>query len=116
MAVMNLIRRFMAQEVAVGASLEEALVALLGTLSDGEGNGAVGIGAFDGLDDIFQFILGKIAILPALKHKGAKAKAIALAAAFQDFLLGQAVAFGMGVAPADAAVIAVIFTVICKFN
>ncbi len=116
MAVMNLIRRFMAQEVAVGAGLEEALVALLGTFADGKGNGAVGVGAFDGSDDIFQFILGEITILPALKHEGAKAKAVPLAAAFQDFLLGQAVAFGMWVAPADAAVIAVIFAVICKFD
>ena len=54
--------------------------------------------------------------LRSLQNEGPKAKLISCFAAVKNLILGQTIAVGISVAFADAAVEAVVFAVIGKFN
>ena len=96
--------RFVAEEVAVGPGVKEALVALPGFFPDGEGDGAVRKLPPNGRNDLRHPFVGEIGVLTALKDKGPEARLLPPPAAGKDFIQAQAVADGVPVAAADAAV------------
>ena len=65
------------------------------------------------LTDMFIRIKG---VLPALKDKGPKAKPFPVLTAGQDLLIRQPVAIRVLIAASDPAIIAVIFTIVRKFD
>lgn len=105
-----------AEEIPVCPGLKEALVAGPAPLPQGESQGTVGPPGLDLLDERAENLIGEVAVLPPLKDKGAKAQGIALLAAVQNVLGGQAVAVTVRVAFANAAVEAVVFAQIADFN
>ena len=58
----------------------------------------------------------QVEILSALENEGAKSQVIACPAAFHNIFRFQPVAPGVSVSPPDAAVQAVVFTVVCQFD
>ena len=108
--------RLVAEQVPVGPGLFQQAVALLAALPHGKGDGAVRPALLDGPDHGAQALVGEPGVLSALEHKGAESQPIARLAAGEDLLLAQAVALGLGVAPADAAVVAVVFAEVGKLN
>ena len=67
-------------------------------------------------DDAYHALVCKIRVFSALKHKGSEAQIIAHVAAFKDFIFGQPVALGVFVAASYAAIFAVVFADVGKFN
>ena len=80
--------RLMPEQVAVGSSLTQAAVAIIGSLAQRQGDGAVGELLLDAPDDTLHPLVGKISVLSPLQHKGAEAEGFALTAAGQDIILG----------------------------
>jgi uncharacterized membrane protein YagU involved in acid resistance len=105
-----------AEEVAVGPRVKEGLVTFAGTLPQGKGYRAVGMGRLEGRHKIAENFIGIVNILPALEHIGPETQHISRIGAVEDFLFGQPVTLNLIVAAAYSAVIAVVFTVIGKFN
>ena len=114
--IMRLVRRLVAEQVAVCPGVIEGLVICPRHLPQGEGHGAVGVVGFDGPKEPAHAGNGKGPVLAALENEGAKAQPVALGAAGENILVRQAVAVAVLVRPADAAVVAVVFAVVCKFN
>ena len=110
------IRCFVAQQVAVGACCEIRLIAGTAFFADGQRNRAVGMLPADSADDRTDFVICLIKVLAALQHEGAKAKPVAFGAAGKNFLLRKAIALGKAVACTNAAVIAVVFAVVCELD
>lgn len=115
-AVKSLISGLVAEQIAVGSCLPVGSIAFPRFFSHGEGDSAFRELRFDAADDAAKTFIGEVGILTALHDKGAEAQLPALPAAGENFLFGQTVAVGMAVSTANSAVIAVIFTVIGKFN
>ena len=110
------IKCFVPQKISVRPGLKEGLVALLRTLSDGKCHSAVRKTGLDGADDADHTFVCKPAILAALEDKCPKTKGISGAAAGKNLFLAKTVAHNPRIALSYSAVIAVIFTIICKFN
>ena len=106
----------MAQQIAIRPRLKETPVAFFGFFPCGEGDGAVGIAAFDLRNQAGKKIVRIIGVFAALQHKRAESQAIALPAAVQYFFFAEAVPGSLTVVPADAAVKAVVFAVAGKLN
>ena len=104
---MGFIGGLVAQEIPPRPGLVPQAVHRLLPLPQREGHGAIGVAPGDLRHHIGYKIRGKGAVLPALEDKGAKAPAVALLAAIEDGLFGEAVAGEGAVIPADAAVVAV---------
>ena len=113
---MIFIRRFMTQKIPVRPGFFKQSVAFFLLLSYGQRNGAPGKFLTDSSYDLCHSLIIEIRILSSLKDKGTKSQFIPCPAAVQDLFLGQPVPGGVFVASADPAVIAVVFTVIGKFN
>ena len=71
---------------------------------------------FDSFQQITKECIVKKCILSPLQHKGAKAKRIAIVTALQNLVGIQAVALAVTVASADAAIKAIVFTLIADFD
>ena len=106
---MGLVGGLVAEEVAVRPGVKEPLIALPGPLPQGEGHGAVGVAFLDLPNQGAEDLVGKIAVLAPLEDKGAEVQGVALLAAGQNVLRGQAVAVAVCVAPPDTAVETVVF-------
>ena len=106
------IRRFVAQKIAVCPRGVELFKALSSALAKRQRDGAVRVGFANGTDDIHHALIGKVRVLAALQNEGAEAEVIAYLAALQDLFLGQAIALGIAVASANAAVQAIVFAVV----
>ena len=89
------IRRFLTQQVTIRPCIEERLIALPAFFSDGQRDRAAGIPVFDLRHQAAHPLVGKIAVLAALKDKGAKTKFIPSLAAVQNLLLAQTVPLGV---------------------
>ena len=107
---------FVAEQITVRAGLTEPPVAFAGALADRKGDGAVGKLMSDLRDDLTEPVICEIPVLSALQDEGTEAQSVSKMAAGQDVLFRQPVALRVGVALADAAVVAVVFTVVCKFD
>ena len=114
--VMRLRRRLVAQKIAVGPRVEQLLVALPAPFAHGERHRAVGPRRLQRPHDAAEPLVGEIRILPALQHHRAEAHAVARLGAEKNFFLRQPVAAGPRVGAADAAVEAVVFAEIGKFD
>ena len=109
-------RGLMPQEIAVCTRVKVCLIARARLFADGERDGAVGIALADRGDDGADLVVGIVGILAALQDKGAESERIALAAAGEDVHQLQPVAGGVPVSVPDAAVVAVVFAVVGKFD
>ena len=114
--VVGPVRRLVAEEIPVRPGVKQPPVACPAPLPQGEGHGAVGPPFLHGPDEGAENVVGIVPVLPSLEHKGPEAQGVALGAAGQDVLGGEAVAVGGPVAPADAAVIAVVFAEVADLD
>ena len=114
--VMGRGRSLLPQQVSVSAGVFVSLIGLSGLLSDRERDRAVRIEAADGRDDIADLFICVREVFSALQDKSPKAQRIPLCAAVQDLFFGEPVALSIPVAPADAAIAAVIAAVIGELN
>ena len=114
--IVLVVGRLVAQQVPVRSCREVSLIAGPVLLADGERHRAVGIPGLDRANQAGDAPVGEIRVLPALEHKGPKSQLVSGPAALQNLLFCQAVAGSAAVVPADTAVIAVVFTVIGKFD
>ena len=104
------------QKETVSPGFIQLLVAFRGAFPDRESDGAVWPAFSHRRNNIRQSFIREPAVFSALKHKGAETKDIALLTAGKDILFCQAVALCVRIALSYTAVVAVIFTVICKFD
>jgi len=104
------------QKIAVGSCVKKCLEACFVPFSCGKGDGAVRKAAADPADKICEPVSGKGSVLTALEYEGAQAKDVPLVAAGKDLILVKTVTAGIPVAPADAAVEAVVPAVIGKLD
>ena len=116
LCIVRFIRRLVAQQIPVRAGIEKRLIRLARFFADRERDGAVGILRADAPDKSIDFFIRPPAVFAALQDERAVAEAIALFAAAQNFVLRQPVARKTSVRAADAAVVAVVFAVVRKFN
>ena len=114
--VMRLRRRLVAQKIAVGPRVEQLLVALPAPFAHGERHCAVRPRRLQRPHDAAEPLVGKIRVFPALQHHRAEAHAVARLGAEKNFFLRQTVAAGPRVGAANAAVEAVVFAEIGKFD
>ena len=104
------------EQVALRPGPEKGLIALPGPLSDGEGHRAVGVPGPDLRDQVADPLIRIIRVLSPLQDQGPKAQPVAVFTAAKDPVPVQAVAVRLPVGPADAAVIAVVFTIVRKLD
>ena len=109
--IMPLVGGFVAQKIAVGTRPEKREIAFIAPLAEREGNGTIGKFGLYTPDDPAEPLVGKPGVLSPLQHKGAKTEGIALTRAGKDLLACQTVALGFFVAPAQAAIKAVVFAI-----
>ena len=107
---------FMSEQIPVSAGIKICLIAFFGLLTDGQGDCTVWVLMPDRRHDFTHFIIRKIWIFSTLQNKGPESQTIPLLAAGQDLFFRKAVPHSLCIASADPAVIAVILTVIGKFN
>jgi hypothetical protein len=105
-----------AKEVAIRPCAKEGLITCVGTLPQGKGYRAVRVGGFYGRHKIAENVIGIPEILPALEYIGPETQGIPNIGAAENFLFTQPVALNLIIIPAYPAVIAVVFTVIGKFD
>ena len=104
------------EKIAVRPGVEEALEAFARQFSDRQRDCAVRPGGMDLGNDLRHPVLVKPAVLPALQDEGAESQTVSALAAGEDLLLCEAVADRVLIAPAYAAVEAVVSAVIGKFD
>ncbi len=75
---------FVAQQVAIGTGLKEALVGVVRAFADRECDRAVRIAFFNVGDQAAQACVRIIRVFAALEHKGAEADLVAFLTAGQD--------------------------------
>ena len=114
--VMGGVCRLMAQQVAVRAGIKPELVDRSLAFPQREGDGAVRPVGLDGPYPLRDLVRGEAGVLSPLEHEGAKAPLIPPGAAVQDGVPLQAVAAHRGIAPANAAVEAVILADVGAFD
>ena len=114
--IMRLVGRLVAQEIAVGAGIEKALVALAGLLPDRERDRAVRERRADVPHDLTDAVVREIRVLAALEHERPKPEGMSLPAARQDLVLGETIARGGAVAAPDAAIVAVVPAIIGELD
>ena len=107
---MSLVRRLVAEQVAVCTGIEHLLVLLPAVLAQGEGHGAVWVARLDGGHQGADPGDGEDALAP-LEDEGAEAQLVALGAAGENVLVAEQVALAGLVGLADAAVVAVVAAV-----
>ena len=113
---MGFICCLMTQKIPVCSGLSESSVTLHRAFPYGQGHSTLRIFLFYSADDPLHPFVVVIRIFPSLQYKGPESQLIAIFTAGKDFLFCQPVALRIPVAPANTAVIAVIFTVIGKLN
>ena len=106
----------MAQKIPVRPGFFKQSVAFFLLFSYGQRNGTPGKFLADSPYDLCHSLIVEIRIFSTLKDKCTKSQFVSRPAAVQDLFPGQPVPGGVSVASADPAVIAVVFTVIGKFN
>ena len=115
-AVVRRVCGLVAQQIAVCAGTEKRRIAGFFPLTNGKGDGAVRK-AFPYLRDNLTYTLFReICVLAALQNKRPESQRIALCTAGEDILPAQPIPLYLSVAPADAAVIAVVPAAITDFN
>ena len=102
------IGRLVAKQVAVGAGVAQAGVALAAALPHRERDRAIGVRRLESRDDPDEQVVGVVRILAALQHEGAEAQLVAHIGAREDLLLRQPVALARPVGRAQTAVVAVV--------
>ena len=107
---MLLVSSLVPQQIAVGTGVKELLIALLFKLSQRKRDRAVRMSFLYGADDGNYEFICIIRVLSSLQNKSAESQIVARVAACQDLLLGEAVAFCIGIAASYAAIQAIIFT------
>ena len=115
-AVMLLVVCLMAEQITVCPGVVEPFVAVIRTLSNRKGNGTVGELCADRGDDIAEPFIGKPSVFAALKDKCPESEAVSFLAAGEDIFFGEAIAQGVCIALADAAVIAVVAAVVRELD
>src|SRR5699024_5214238 len=106
----------MPEEIAAGSGIKETLICLPGQFSDGQGDCTVWPGTMDFGDDLRHPFFSEPSVLSALKDKGPESQPVSCITAGKNLLFCEAVADCIPVAPAYAAVIAVVPAVIGKFD
>ena len=106
------IRRLVPKQIPVCAGVKICLITRSFFFPDRECHCTVRVCPLDRRHQTADLLICKIGVFSALQDKGAESKLIPCRAAEEDLLLCEAVALGTCIAPADAAVIAVIFTVV----
>ena len=115
-AVMGRVCRFVPQQVPVGPRVKQRLVRGPAPFPHRKGHGAAGPAGFDFPHQGAEPFVGEVRVLAPLQHKGAEPQPVPGLAAGQNLLLRKAVPLRPPVAPTDAAVQAVVFAVIGKFD
>ena len=113
---MAVVRRFMAKQIPVSASLPKRLIAGLFPLPNGKSNRRFRPAGFDLAHQLAHSLIGKPGVLPTLQDKGAESQRPSRFTAGKNLLRTQAVPHCVPVAAANPAVIAVIFAEIADFN
>ena len=107
---------FVPQQIAVGARVKIRLVAVARLFAHRQGDGAIGISGANRRHNGAKAIIGKIRVLAALQHKGAKPQPVSFGTAGENLVIAQPVAGGTAVTAANSAIIAIVFAVIGKFD
>ena len=106
----------MPEQIPVCAGVKICLITRSFFFPDRECHCTVRVCPLDRRHQTADLLIRKIGVFSALQDKGAESKFIPCRAAEEDLLLCEAVALGTCIAPADAAVIAVIFTVVGELD
>ena len=113
--IMRLVRRLVAEQVAVCTGVKHLLVLLSAVLAQRESHGAVWVARLDGGHQGADPGDGEDALAP-LEDEGAEAQLIALGTAGEDVLIAEQIALAGLVGLADAAVVAVVAAVAGHFD
>ena len=105
-------RRLMAQKIAIGPRIKESSVALVRALAQRERDGAVRVGALNPQDERDEPRVIEQRILPSLQDEGPEAQLVPLVTTAEDLGGRQAVAPNPTVTATNAAVVAVVPTVV----
>src|SRR5574344_1386211 len=106
----------MPEQVAVCACCAVRFVFCARFFSERECYRAVRMSGFYILNNRNYFFCCKIVIFPALQNKCAESERVSFIAARTYFFFNKTVALRMFIAPPDAAVVAVVFAAVRKFN
>ena len=115
-SIVIVIISFVAQKIPVGSCVKKSLIACLFPFSDRKCDRAVRKAAADFPDEVYQPVFCVGDIFTALEDKSAQAEFIAFLTAGKYRVFVKTVSAGIPVASADAAVEAVVFAVIGKFD
>jgi hypothetical protein len=115
-AVVGLIGSFVPQKIPVGPGLEKGLVTLPASFPYGEGNGMIREFPPDSLQHREDPLVRKPRVFPSLKHKGLESQPVPHPAALEYLFQGEPIPFDLGITATDAAVIAVVLTIVGKFH
>ena len=116
LSVVHRIRRLVPEQIPVCARVKICLITRSFFFPDRECHCTVRVCPLDRRHQVADPFIRKIGVFSALQHKGAKSKLIPRRAAGEDLLLREPVALGTCIAPADTAVITVIFAVVGELD
>ena len=114
--IVRRVRGFVPEQIAVGPRREQRAVAPFRPFAHAQGDRHVRQKRANIAHDGAQARVGEMGIFAALQHHGAETQCVSLLRAGQNVRLAQPVALGAMVAPADAAIQAVVFAEIGKFD
>ena len=114
--VMPRIRSFMPQEITVSASLTVSTIAFFGFFTNGKCQCTIRIFFLDFLNQMHYLFIGKKRIFSPLKNKCPKSEFIPFRTACHNIFFCQTISLCLPVTSPDAAVKAVISTVVCKLD
>ena len=110
------VKGLVTENIAVCPCVKKGLIGMMGLLSDREGHGTVRPQVFDLRNQMYHAVICEPAVLTPLEYESAEPQGIAFPAAGEYLLFSETVAVHIAVAFLNAAVIAVVFTVVCKFD
>lgn len=113
---MAVIAGFMAQKISVGSRVKKCPVACLAPLACRKCDGAVREVLANPSDKICKPCLGERGVFAALEDEGTESKAVSFVTTGKDSVLVKTVTAGSPVAPADAAVEAVVLAIVGELD
>ena len=114
--VMGARSRLVTQQVAIGSSRAQPLVAFPRALPHRQRDGAARMGRLQRAHHAGQPLVGRRRVFPTLQHEGTEARAPARIGASQNLLTGKAIALASVVAAPDTAVVAVVLANVRELN